>query len=123
MAKKQQRKAFEIYMGTEKVGSVRVEWSLPVPWQMEVRTKNRVYLVYRIKEDLWLVKERSLHTEKRIEAYPSWMDPYERKLKVVYIDRNTIFVEAVGLDEMLYLTNTKRVDMILQNAEDLKIYK
>jgi hypothetical protein len=123
MAKKQQRKAFEIYMGTEKVGSVRVEYSTPVPWQMEVGTGNRVYLIYRIKEDLWLVKERSLPTERRIEAYPSWMDPYERKLMVVYVNRNTIFVEAVGMNERLYLTNTKRVEMIIQEAKELKVYK
>jgi len=122
-ATKQKRRAFEIYMGTEKVGNVRVEWCLPVPWQMEVKTRGRVYFIYRIKEDLWLVKERSVPTEKRIDVYPSWMNPYERKLAVVYINKNTIFVEAVGFHEGLYLTNTKRVDLILQNAEDLKIYK
>jgi hypothetical protein len=119
---KQKRRAFEIFMGTEKVENVRIEGSLPVPWQMEVKTKNRIYFIYRIKEDLWLVKGRSIPTEKRIEVYPSWMNPYERKLAVVYINKNTIFVEAVGLHEGLYLTNTKRVDMILQNAEDLRIY-
>jgi hypothetical protein len=120
---KQRRRAFEIYMGTDKVGNVRVEYSLPVPWQMKVMTKTRVYFVYRIKEDLWLVKERSIPTERRIEAYPEWMNPYEKKLAVVYINRKKIFVEAVAFNEGIYLTNTKRIDLILQAAEDLKIYK
>ncbi|MFZ8787332.1 hypothetical protein [Thermocrinis sp.] len=52
---KQRRRAFEIYMGTDKVGTVRIEGSLPVPWQMKVKTKDRIYFIYRIKEDLWLV--------------------------------------------------------------------
>jgi hypothetical protein len=119
---KQRRKAFEIYMGTEKVGNVRIEGSLPVPWQMEVKTKDRVYFVYRIKEDLWLVKERSIPTDRRIVAYPEWINPFKPTLKVVYINREKIFVEAVWLNERLYLTNTRRVDRILQFAEDVKIY-
>jgi hypothetical protein len=119
---RQKRRAFEIFMGTDRVGTVRIEGSLPVPWQMKVKTKGRIYFIYRIKEDLWLVKERSVPTERRIEVYPSWMNPYEPKLKVVYINREKIFVEAVWINERLYLTNTKRVDLILQHAEDLKIY-
>lgn len=120
--KKQRRRAFEVYMGTDRVGNVRVEGSLPVPWQMKVKTKDRVYFIYHIKEDLWLVKERSVPTERRIEVYPSWMNPYEPELKVVYINKEKIFVEAVWMNERLYLTNTEKVDIILQSAEDLKIY-
>ena len=119
---KQKRRAFEIFMGTDKVGTVRIEGSLPVPWQMKVKTKDRIYFIYRIKEDLWLVKARTIPTERRIDVYPSWMKPYEPKLKVVYISRDKIFVEAVFINEGLYLTNTKKVDLILQHAEDLKIY-
>lgn len=109
-------------MGTNKVGNVRVEYSLPVPWQMKVKTKDRIYFLYRIKEDLWLVKARTIPTERRIDVYPEWMNPFKPELKVVYISRDKIFVEAVFINEGLYLTNTKRVDLILQHAEDLKIY-
>ncbi len=119
---KQRRRAFEIFMGTDKVGTVRIEGSLPVPWQMKVKTKDRVYFIYRIKEDLWLVKARTIPTEKRIYVYPEWMNPFKPELKVVYISRDKIFVEAVFINEGLYLTNTERVDLILQHAEDLKIY-
>jgi hypothetical protein len=119
---KQRRRAFEIFMGTNKVGNVRVEYSLPVPWQMKVETKTKTYFLYRIKEDLWLVKARNKPTEKRILVYPEWMNPWEKKLVVVYINRKTIFVEAVAFNESIYLTNKKRVDLILQHAEDLKIY-
>ncbi len=119
---KQRRRAFEIFMGTDKVGTVRIEGSLPVPWQMKVKTKDRVYFLYRIKEDLWLVKERSVPTDGGIVAYPEGMNPFKPTLKVVYINRDRIFVEAVFINEGLYLTNTKRVDLILQHAEDLKIY-
>ncbi len=117
-----QKRAFEIFMGTDKVGTVRIEGSLPVPWQMKVKTKDRIYFIYRIKEDLWLVKERAVPTERRIDVYPEGINPYEPKLKVVYINRDKIFVEAVFINERLYLTNTERVDLILQHAEDLKIY-
>jgi hypothetical protein len=120
-SRKQRKRAFEIYMGTEKVGNVRIEWSCPVPWQMKVKTRDRLYFIYRVKEDLWLVKERSVPTEKRIDVYPSWMN-LEPKLKVVYINKKKIFVEAVWINERLYLTNTEKVDRILQSAEDLKIY-
>ena len=121
-ATKQRRRAFGIYMGTEKVGNVRIEGSLPVPWQMEVKTKDRVYFIYRIKEDLWLVKERSVPNDRKIVVYPEGMNPFKPELKVVYINREKIFVEAVWINERLYLTSTEKVDRILQSAEDLKIY-
>jgi len=110
-------------MGTGKVGNVRVEYSLPVPWQIKVKTKASIYFIYKINENLWLVKERSIPTENMILAYPEWMNPWEPKLVVVYINRKKIFVEAVAYNESIYLTNTERIDLILQNTEDLKIYK
>jgi hypothetical protein len=108
----------KIYKGAEKVGSVRVEESSLVPWRMRVRTRNRVYFLYKIKEDLWLVKERSRDIDRKLETEPSQVNS---KFMVVCIDKDTIFVETVYLDERLYLTNEERVDMILRVAVNVEI--